>query len=60
MIGLTLSNVEILWLEQFGVCVPGLNTMLWLAQVDVCETVVMYVLWMAQVGSLVIGVCELL
>ena len=60
MIGLTLSSVEILWLEQFGVCVPGLNTMLWLAQVDVCETVVMYVLWMAQVGSLVIGVCELL
>ena len=60
MIGLTLYNVEISCLEQFGVCVPGLNDMLWLAQVSGCETVTMSVFWMAQVGSLGIGLCEVL
>ena len=60
MIGLTLYNVEILWLEQFGVCVPGLNDMLWLTQVGGCETVAMSVFWITQVGSLGIGLCEVL
>ena len=51
MSGLNLSDVEILWLAQCGVCVTGVDDMLWLAQVGGCKTGLRDVLWLARGGD---------
>ena len=51
MRSLTLSDAEILWMEQVGVGKTGVFDVLLLAQAGGCKTGVSAVLWLAQVGD---------